>query len=181
MPDPQIRVTAEAVETARVERAEVVEQDRSHLADAVESDRADLAGVVEAARVEFAATVEQIRKEHNAHAEAQRRRRAGRVNRQIIVLASFLVAAFIVLAIRSETNASDIRNTARNIQVAQYQTCLQTAERTQTINPGRVALTELLSKLVEDSVTLTEQAKADAQIILQAGLVVPPVKCGAAP
>jgi hypothetical protein len=92
-----------------------------------------------------------------------------------------MLLMFGLLAYRTETNDAALNKNAHDVLVAQYQTCLATAERTRTINPGRVALTQLLQQLVESADTLTAQEKLDAVDVLKDGLVVPQVKCGNAP
>lgn len=86
----------------------------------------------------------------------------------------FLVFAFVLLAVRTEINSRDIR-------LGLWETCQAQAERAQAVNPGRVALSELLLRLVDKDPEMTVPEREAARQILRGGLEVPPINCGLRP
>lgn len=106
--------------------------------------------------------------------------RDSKLQKQFWFLFALMFVAFLLLAYRSETNASDIRDGNHAIEQGLYDTCVSTAERSTAYNPGRIALAGLLVKLVNDSALLPAD-KASAADVLNQGLVLKPANCGEAP
>lgn len=116
--------------------AQDVEAARVETAHEVEIDRVDLAEQIEELRRLRAVDTEEIRKLHNTQIEIDRRRRARVVDRQFWFLFIGGVAAFLVLAYRTETNAAAIKDGLHDACEARVATATQ-------YNVGREALVQL--------------------------------------
>lgn len=171
-------IRAEGVEGDRVTRARGLEGDRVTRAENIEISRSTLATELEINRTALADQLEVDRKLHSTEDERKRQIRASRVNKQILVLAVFLVFSFIVVAYRSETNARKIEETAHAAEVKAYETCLASQKRTEEINPGRYELVDLLVTLVNTNDQFSAEQRQTAAQTLQEGLILPLVTCG---
>lgn len=175
---------ADAVEAGRADLAASLETDRSDLADAVEGDRSDRADVleldrttraalIESIRVDTAAQLEVDRKLHNARIEAKLQERTKVVNRRFWFLFVALTLAFMLMAYRSENNATAI-------STGLHEACLTRVETATQYNKGREALVQL-SINSPRTPPRTEAEKAALVKQLRDGLLLPIEDCGPPP
>lgn len=149
------------------------EPEPTQLADQV----GETAKVIEVERVKRADNLERERLAWTRH-----------IQKQMIAMALFLVACFLLLGWRSEVNNDHITANTAAIAAgiaadkqAAYDACLVRQERTNAINPGRQAVTDLLLHLVDNDTALTQEQRLTARAVLEGGLLVTVEDCGNAP
>lgn len=127
-----------------------------------------LAASIEELRVAQSAAEADIRRLHNASVESDRVRRARVIDRQFWFLFAFGVIIFALLAYRTETNSTEIRNGLHLACQARVSLVIQA-------NVGREALVQLAlsGPNAPTDPTLREQMAAQ----LRAGLLLPVETC----
>lgn len=128
-----------------------------------------VAGLIDTELQKQATEWEIAHTERQAVIDKERARKSRRVQIQFWFLFGFLVAAFLLLAYRTEMNA-------QALQDAQAVGCDRRAATAVTFNEGRTALINLVAN-TPSSTSLTAQEKAQMIQTLKDGLILPVEDC----
>jgi|SRR6478752_2979843 len=128
-----------------------------------------LAGLIDQEMTRKATEFEDARVKRQAVADAERSRRSRQVQLQFWFLFGFLVVAFLVLAYRTEMNASALHD-------AQRDGCERRAAQAEQANSGRSTLINLVMAAPANQALSAEQQAAVLKQ-LQDGLILPVEDC----